>query len=68
MKGITEASFWTGQSSLLCTSQKKNVKGDERGSHYAFQNNYDELVDVDRTLSIAARLPQAWCLTHVDDV
>ena len=26
------------------------------------------VLPVDRTLSIAARLPQAWCLTRVDDV
>ena len=28
----------------------------------------DDAFAVDRTSSIAVRLSQAWCLTHVDDV
>ena len=30
---------------VMDNSSMKHVKGDERGSHDAFQNNYDELVD-----------------------
>ena len=30
---------------VLDESNNKHVKGDKRGSHDAFQNNYDEIVD-----------------------
>ena len=45
------------------TKQNFSTKYDSRGEEDT-QNN----INVDRTLSIATRLPQAWCLTRVDDV
>ena len=57
-------------SSDSARKRKKSKKKKKRRNHRKDDSSHPSSSDdsVDRTLSIAARLPQAWCLTRVDDV